>query len=231
MTGVLESLEQVAGILDEGDIEATFAGGAVLPLLVDAVVGADLRPTYDVDVIVRAGTYFEYQAKCAVLERAGFTSGAVQCDPVCRFRRGTLVVDMMPTPYEGAGTANPWFELGVRTAAEYELPGGRKIRTVAGPVYLATKIAAFRGRGAGDYYGSKDFEDIVALLDGRAELLGECRGQEVQVRRYLSAWAKEFLQERGQRMYLESHISRASGSERWRVVRERIGEIATMQAE
>ncbi|NOY24284.1 MAG: hypothetical protein GXP62_00265 [Oligoflexia bacterium] len=60
---------------------------------------AQLRPTLDVDVIVRANDYFEYQDQCQVLVRAGFAPGMEDRDPLCRLRRRGLVVDVMPTPY------------------------------------------------------------------------------------------------------------------------------------
>jgi len=37
---------------------------------------------------------------------------------------------------------------------------------VTGLYFLATKFAAFDGRGKGDYMASHDLEDIVAVVDG-----------------------------------------------------------------
>jgi UDP-glucose 4-epimerase len=48
---------------------------------------------------------------------------------------------------------------------------------VAPPAYLlATKLEAFRSRGKDDLYGSRDFEDIIALIDGREAPDREDRG-------------------------------------------------------
>jgi len=44
---------------------------------------------------------------------------------------------------------------------------------VLAPYFLATKLEAFDGRGKGDYLSSHDIEDIVAVLDGRPEILDE----------------------------------------------------------
>jgi len=42
---------------------------------------------------------------------------------------------------------------------------------ITGPYFMACKLAAFRSRGEGDYLVSHDMEDIVAVLDGRPEVV------------------------------------------------------------
>jgi hypothetical protein len=44
---------------------------------------------------------------------------------------------------------------------------------VTAPYFVATKLEAFRGRGQGDLFASKDLEDVVTVVDGRPGLLGE----------------------------------------------------------
>jgi hypothetical protein len=51
---------------------------------------------------------------------------------------------------------------------------------------LATKLEAFKGRGKGDFLGSADFADIVALVDGREELVPEVQRAASELRRYVS---------------------------------------------
>ncbi|HMJ03771.1 MAG TPA: hypothetical protein VK506_12570 [Conexibacter sp.] len=55
------------------------------------------------------------------------------------------------------------------------------------PFLVATKLEAFADRGRGDYIASRDFADVVSLLDGRAELVGEILGAPRELRRYLAA--------------------------------------------
>ena len=57
------------------------------------------------------------------------------------------------------------------------------------------KLEALRGRGRGDYIASRDFEDIVVLLDRRAELVEELRAASDDLRRYVSAEAQRLLGE------------------------------------
>ncbi|MBU0674360.1 MAG: hypothetical protein KJ950_06930, partial [Proteobacteria bacterium] len=50
------------------------------------------------------------------------------------------------------------------------------INLVTAPYFLAGKFAAFAGRGNGDYLMSHDMEDIVAVLDGRPEIVEDRNG-------------------------------------------------------
>lgn len=38
---------------------------------------------------------------------------------------------------------------------------------------LATKLEAFKGRGNRDFLGSRDFDDVIVLVDGSEELVHE----------------------------------------------------------
>jgi hypothetical protein len=60
-----------------------------------------------------------------------------------------------------------------------------EIRLITPPVFLATKLEAFRERGEGDFLASHDLEDIVVVIDGRPELADEIRDSEPELREYL----------------------------------------------
>ena len=47
-------------------------------------------------------------------------------------------------------------------------------------------MQGFHDRGRGDYLGSRDLEDVIAVVDGRQELLGELRAAESDVRSYIA---------------------------------------------
>jgi hypothetical protein len=71
-------------------------------------------------------------------------------------------------------------------ATERALPSGTIIRALSPPYLLATKLEAFKGRGNGDFLGSRDFADIIALVDGREELVDEVAAADQDVRQYLA---------------------------------------------
>ena len=60
-------------------------------------------------------------------------------------------------------------------------------------MFLATKLEAFRGRGQGDFLFSHDLEDLMAVVDGRASLLEECRLSPPELRQGLAAQFLELL--------------------------------------
>ena len=66
-----------------------------------------------------------------------------------------------------------WLRPAVDAATTHTLPSGTKIRVVSPPWQLVLKLEAFADRGADDPLESRGFEDLVLLVDGREELLGE----------------------------------------------------------
>lgn len=62
---------------------------------------------------------------------------------------------------------------GQHSATQRLLKPGLRIRLINAPCFVATKVDAFRDRGNGDCQGSRDIEDIISLIDGRAELATE----------------------------------------------------------
>jgi hypothetical protein len=74
---------------------------------------------------------------------------------------------------------------------------------ITGPYFMACKLAAFRSRGEGDYLVSHDMEDIVAVLDGRPEVVEEIGQARITLRRLLA---------RGFRGLLENHRFREARS-------------------
>jgi hypothetical protein len=52
--------------------------------------------------------------------------------------------------------------------------------------FLAFKLEAFDGRGKGDYRASHDLEDLVAVIDGRPEVVDEVAGASEALRAFLA---------------------------------------------
>ncbi len=55
-------------------------------------------------------------------------------------------------------------------------------------------MEAFAGRGKDDYLGSHDLEDIIAIIDGRAELVAEIENAPDDVRFYIADKIKNWLE-------------------------------------
>jgi hypothetical protein len=68
---------------------------------------------------------------------------------------------------------------------ERELEKSLKMRLVAPVYFCASKLEAFAGRGKNDFSAGRDLEDLIAVVDGRSELVGEIQAAASAVRSYL----------------------------------------------
>ena len=76
------------------------------------------------------------------------------------------------------------------------LPSGRQIRMVSAPYFLITKLEAFEGRGKGDYLLSHDIEDLIAVFDGRREIVDEVKDSAPGLSSEMARRLKEMLDDR-----------------------------------
>lgn len=182
----VELLELGASELGEIADDVVFVGGATVTLWITDPAAPPPRPTKDVDVIVEVATRAEYNAFEGRLREAGFRDDG---EVICRWhkRESGLVLDAMPTDAALLGFENRWQREALPHAVEVKLPSGVSIRAVPPPFLLATKLEAYLGRGEGDLLGSRDFADIVALVDGREELLAEVQAAPKKLRTYVAA--------------------------------------------
>ena len=179
-------LSLAANALGELCDAMVFVGGCATGLLVTAVRAQPIRATQDVDVIVHAATARQYHAMEAAVAARGFSHDVSPDAPICRWVRSGLKLDLMPSEAGVLGFHNRWYPLAMETAERVQLPAGREIRLISPPVFIATKLEAFRGRGSRDYLASHDMEDIITVVDGRSELIEETRRAGEPLRRYLS---------------------------------------------
>jgi hypothetical protein len=190
----IELLERGAAALGDLGSEVVFVGGATVALWITDPGAPPPRPTIDVDVIVEVATRSEYYAFEERLREGEFDEeGTV----ICRWihRPSALVLDAMPTEAAILGFENRWQREAFPHAVDRELPSGARINAVPPAYLLATKIEAHLGRGEGDLRGSRDFADIVALLDGREELVGEVARAPADLRRYIGNHAVALLED------------------------------------
>lgn len=181
-------LELAAAALDDLVGEVVFTGGATVGLWITDPAAPDPRPTEDVDVIAEItsrGAFADFEER---LRRHGFHHDQ-QSGIICRWRHvdRDLVLDAMPMEASILGFENRWQRAAVPHAIGRELPSGTTIAAISPPYLVATKLEAFAGRGRDDYTGSRDFADVIALLDGRAELVHEIADAPADVRAYIEA--------------------------------------------
>ncbi len=175
--------------------EMVFLGGCATGLLITDPLAPPFRATNDVDVICEVASLLDYQRLSKRLRALGLREDQSPDAPLCRWRAQDLVLDVMPTSPEILGFGNSWYRPAFAAAERAALPSGSTIRMVSAPYFLVTKLAAFDGRGQGDYTASHDLEDIVAVLDGRPEVVDEIRQCESTLREHLQNCLAALLRE------------------------------------
>lgn len=170
----IDLLEVAVARLGDLASEFAFVGGATIEMWITDTAAPEFRPTNDVDAIVEVSGRLAYRELEMRLEGLGLRHDQ-ESAVICRFRDQDtgLILDVMPTEASILGFTNQWHGPAFANAVTKSLPSGATIAVVPPPYLLATKLEAFKGRGESDLLGSKDFADIVALIDGREELLHE----------------------------------------------------------
>ncbi len=183
----VELLELAADALGDLLAGVVFVGGATVTLWITDPGAPPVRPTIDVDVVVGVTSRRDFYEFGSRLRARGF-SEEQEAGVICRWKHsGGLVLDAMPSDPSILGFANHWQGAGIPKAVERDLPSGARIRALSPPYLLATKLEAFKGRAGGDFLASPDFGDIIALVDGREEVVEEVGSASADVRGYLSA--------------------------------------------
>lgn len=169
----LPDLRVIAQSLGDLCEQVVFLGGAVAGLLVTDPLADPVRATRDVDAVVNADRAHFFAIEKQLATR-GFARD-VQSDVICRWvhKASGVLFDLMPVAPEVLGFSNFWYPYAVQSALPVYLGEGITIRLVSAVAFVATKLEAFASRGGGDLLGSHDLEDVLNIVDGRAELLEE----------------------------------------------------------
>jgi hypothetical protein len=207
----LAMLELVARGLGPLCDDVVFVGGCATGLLLTQARADSIRITEDVDIVAETLSVQAYHAIEARLRARGFCNDMRPYAPVCRWVYKSVTLDLMPTEKSILGFANRWYPLVITTAQPVTLPSGRIIKLVTPPVFIATKIEAFKDRGknsAGnpDFLGSHDMEDIITVVDRRTELMAECRAMSAEFREYLAQEFRAMFANRDFEVSIAGHL-------------------------
>ncbi len=223
----LELLKQVAKRLGPLLPEVVFVGGCTTGLFITDEAAAEVRPTFDVDVIAEITSYAGYATFSERLRALGFREDVSPGAPLCRWLIDEMKLDVMPWEEKILGFTNRWYKTAMDAATEMELKTGLRIRVVTAPFFIATKLEAFHGRGKNNYANSHDLEDLLTVIDGRAAIVGEIANSPV-VRAYIAEQFQAFLETAEFRDALPGYLPPDPASqERLPVLQDRIQQIAT----
>jgi hypothetical protein len=183
----LKMLELAVELLDSLRDEVVFVGGATVELWITDEGAPEFRPTADIDVVVEIASQREYYRLEKRIREIGFENEQGS-GVICRFEHPEtgLILDVMPTDASILGFENRWQAVAFSQAVEVTLPEGQRIQAIPPPFLLATKLEAFGTRGNLDFFGSRDFGDLVTLIDGREEVGDEVAAAPGAVKSYVA---------------------------------------------
>ena len=219
---LIQAVEQLGDLA--GDL--VFVGGCTTELFITDK-GADyVRPTIDVDAIVRAATYSQYTDFEKRLRDAGFRNDTSEGAPICRWKKGGTLLDVLPVNGADLGFTSNWYAEAVDAAQVHKVAEGLFLKAVSPPYFLATKLEAFKDRGKSDYLGSRDLEDIVTVVNGREEIVAEVAAANESVRSYVSEEIGNLLAKRDFVDSLPGHLN--PDTARINILRERFESLSRL---
>ena len=223
----LEMVRVVARRLGTLRERVAFLGGAVIPLHITDPGSPHPRATRDVDGIVAIITRAEYYKLEEALRQLGFKQAVDKEHPMCRWSIEDVIVDIMPTDVKVLGFSNRWYPEAIQYAKTLKVDEDIEIRLVTAPYFLATKIEAFIGRGRRDYQCSHDIEDIITVIDGRPELIGEINASPPELKDYICEKFNSFLKDDDFLVSVSGHMPPDSANQtRTPIVLDRINVLA-----
>jgi predicted nucleotidyltransferase len=201
------ALELVAAALGRLREQLVLVGGCSVGLLITDQARPPVRETVDVDLVAEVASTGDFYASLhPALKECGFQESS-DSENMCRWKKGALIVDVMPSSGEVFGhSTNSWYPEAVRDPQKTSLPSGLEILVVSAPLFIATKLEAFYGRGKGDYISSHDMEDIINVVDGREELFTEVSKASERVQTFLKEEFRDLLEDEAFTDQLTTHF-------------------------
>jgi hypothetical protein len=217
----LEILKLTVQALGELTEKLVFLGGSTISLYITEPEVVQIRETLDVDCVVEVSSKLEYEDLIQKLREKGFSED-FESKVICRYKKGELILDVMPADSKILGFTNKWYKTGIENAIELNL-GKTKIKVFSPAFLLASKIEAFKGRGKGSFWTSSDIEDIVTVFDGRSNIAKDLMASPSEVRNELNIELDLLIKNADFLDALEAHISdRQSTMGRKKIILNRI---------
>jgi hypothetical protein len=182
-----------------------------------------------VDAIAEITSYAAYAAFGDRLRTLGFMEDTREGAPLCRWVHHGTTLDVMPLDEKILGFSNRWYRAAMESSITHRLSDDLEVRIVTAPFFIATKLEAFKGRGKGDFFGSRDLEDLVSVVDGRAPLVAEIQAEKAEVRAYVRTEIRGLLASTG---FLDALpgclLPDAASQSRVSIVLRRLEELASL---
>lgn len=199
--------------------DPVFTGGAIVGLLLTDPAAPSPSRTKDVDLVLEIANYGEFVGMEELLRKIGFSQSPQDHAVIVAWQWKGVRVDFLPHLPMELMKSNRWFPFLVDEAERVEVIDGKFAWRASAPCFVATKLEAFNSRGKGDFVASKDIEDIVAVVDGRIELLDEIEFCSHDVRGFVSMSCRQLLADR---RFIDALPSLVPDDQREAVVEDRL---------
>ncbi len=212
--------------LKSAGLDFVFIGGGIIGFLIDDPVVSPVRATIDIDVVLDIITDPGQMALEEKLSSAGFRHDMSEHAPLCRWIFDNIKVDILSIKDKFSGMNMKWLKETVDEPLEINMNG--TVFKVASPsCFIAMKLEAFKDRGRGDYWGSRDIEDVITVVDGRPDIVEEVKKADSKVIEFIGATVLELLQSNEFVASISGHLMPDPASQgRKNIVLERLNRIA-----
>lgn len=204
----ISRIKEVKSALEPLKDNIVFVGGATVSLYAERMA-EEVRPTKDVDILVEIWSRWDFADLEERVRQLGFVND-MNAKFLGRYILGDIIVDLMPTSLEILVFANKWYEEGFKASVDFEIDKTTTIKILSPEYFIATKIEAFKNRGRGDGRLSRDFEDLVFLLDNRDSIWNEIKEADQSLRNYISGEFKAFLNNPNIEEWIYAHTATSS---------------------
>lgn len=100
----------------------------------------------------------------------------------------------MPTDESILGFSNQWYSDGIINSIAYQIDETTSIQILSKPYFIACKLEALFNRGMDDLRLSKDFEDIVFLLNYSTAISNEINNTSGKLKSFVKDSCKRLLE-------------------------------------
>ncbi len=200
----IKAVSNALGNLKESVV---FVGGATVSLYADRET-EESRPTEDVDVLVEISSKKDYAELEEQLRKIGFTND-MTAGFIGRFLMQGIIVDVMPIEESILGFSNKWYKEGFTTADLYPIDEMHSVHIFTAPVFIASKLEAFKSRGNNDGRMSSDFEDIIYVLENRSTIWDELKNTTEPLHSYLLETFASLRKEKYIEEWIGAHSSQS----------------------
>ena len=180
------SLKEIATGLKDLNDRIVYVGGAMVGLYATDPAASEPRTTMDIDCVVNTTSYAEHVKFEELLRQHKFQNDTTPDAPICRWVYKGDLVDVVSMDESAQSFGNKWYRPGFLKREKFELTSDLIIYRLPVTYYMATKIEALLSRGGSDWRGSKDFEDIIYILNYCPEFIYFFKSSDSEVRAYLT---------------------------------------------